>query len=145
MRRDQETRPEAIARTLRLWLPPGSRVYIGSTEPPAFFAPLRRSFRLHFAEDFGRQLSNITNNYALYAVETLVFFASQMSVESLSFQSSWFVDACFPAISLRGRASPRMPAHLLAAGMRARSGLNTSALLDAGRRGPHAGAVDIQW
>ena len=54
---------------------------------PSFFEPLRRTFRLHFAEDFGAELSRITNNYALYAVETLLFFGSQASVESLSFQS----------------------------------------------------------
>ena len=101
--RDMQTRPEAIERTLGLWLPAGSRVYVGSTEPPSFFAPLRRTFKLHFAEDFGATLTRlgITNNYALYAVETLLFFGSQASVESLSFQSGWFVDACFPAASMR--------------------------------------------
>ena len=82
-------------------MPPQSHVYIGSTEPPSFFAPLRDTYRLHFAEDFRRQLTNITNNYALYAVETLIFFGSQMSVESYSFQSAWFADACFPAAGMR--------------------------------------------
>ena len=72
--RDRLTRPEAIEKSMQLWLPAGAHVYIGSTEPPSFFAPLRRTYRLHFAEDFGAQLANITNNYALYAVETLVFF-----------------------------------------------------------------------
>ena len=165
--RDLQTRPDAIARTLQLWMPKMSRVYVGSTEPPSFFAPLRESFRLYFAEDFGPTLQRhgITNNYALYAVETLVFFGSQASVEvcarthhksqsvdrlpptpfsasavalfdlcmhpdspcclvplsltsepsrcafdlpaplppqGLSFQSSWFVDACFPGASMRG-------------------------------------------
>ena len=106
--RDLLTRPDAIARSLLMWVPAQSHVYIGSTEPPAFFAPLRATFRLHFAEDFPAQLANITNNYALYAVETLLFFGSQASVESLSFQSSWFVDACFPAASMRGRRGGRL-------------------------------------
>jgi len=100
-KRDEATRPDAIERALRLWLPMNAHVYVGSTEPPSFFEPLRRSFRLHFAEDFGPLLTNITNNYALYAVETLVFFGSQMSAETFNYQSAWFIDACFPAASLR--------------------------------------------
>ena len=126
--RDRLTRPAAIDKSLRLWLPVGSHVYIGSTEPPSFFEPLRASFRLHFAEDFGRELSNITNNYALYAVETLLFFGSQASVESLGFQSGWFVDACFPAYSMRG------------SGGMMRRRFNTSMAA----RGAFAAAVDIQ-
>ena len=55
----------------------------GSTDPPSFFEPLRRSYRLHFAEDFGPLLANISNNYALYAVETLIFFGSQLYAETL--------------------------------------------------------------
>ena len=87
---------------------------------------MRASFRLHFAEDFGRELSNITNNYALYAVETLLFFGSQASVESLGFQSGWF-DACFPAYSMRG------------SGGMMRRRFNTSMAA----RGAFAAAVDI--
>ena len=106
---------------------------------PAFFEPLRRTFKLHFAEDFGPQLKDITNNYALYAVETLLFFGSQASVESLSFQSGWFVDACFPGASLRGgrgRAG--------AGGVRTWTsiGVNTTRMAAAHAR--HPGAVDIQ-
>jgi hypothetical protein len=135
--RDRLTRPEAIGKTLSLWIPYGSRVYIGSTEPPSFFEPLRSQYRLHFAEDFGPQLANITNNYALYAVETLLFFGSQASVESLGFQSAWFVDACFPATSMRTR---RGSARLAALGV-----ANASSQ----QHGPHdrglfASAVDIQ-
>lgn len=75
-RRDEATRPPAIERALGLWFPEQSRVYIGSTEKPAFFAPLRKKYKLFFAEDFGVALANVTNNYMLYAVETLVFFGS---------------------------------------------------------------------
>ena len=70
--RDELSRPPAIDRALRLWIPPGSRVYVGSTEPPSFFDPLRTSYRLYFAEDYSQHLRNISNNYALYAVETCV-------------------------------------------------------------------------
>ena len=39
------TRPAQIGSSLALWLPPHSRVYIASDEPPAFFAPLRTQAR----------------------------------------------------------------------------------------------------
>ena len=39
------TRPAQIGSSLALWLPPHSRVYIASDEPPAFFAPLRAQAR----------------------------------------------------------------------------------------------------
>ena len=45
--------------------------------------------------------ANITNNYALYALETLIFFGSVASVETFSYQTGWFVDACFPANGLK--------------------------------------------
>lgn len=104
---------------------------------PRFFEPLRRTFRLHFAEDFGAQLANITNNYALYAVETLLFFGSQASVESLSFQSGWFVDACVPGASLR---SVRRTGGLVRSW--AAVGVNATRMTRA--HAQHAGAVDIQ-
>lgn len=98
--RDEATQPPAIERALRLWLPAQSHVYVGSTDPPSFFEPLRRSYRLHFAEDFGPLLANISNNYALYAVETLIFFGSQLYAETLDYTLPWFAEACFPAASL---------------------------------------------
>jgi len=101
--RDVSTRPEGIQRALQLWFPLGTHVYIGSTERPDFFAPMRDSYKLHFAEDFRSELVNITNNYALYAVETLLFFGSLASVETLGYSTGWFIDACFPAMQLRNR------------------------------------------
>lgn len=76
------TRPEALGQAMSLWLPRGARVYIGSTEPPAYFDGLRQRFSLHFAEDFAAELANITNNYALYAVETLLLLGSASMVET---------------------------------------------------------------
>ena len=105
--RDELTRPAAILRDLQLWLPAQSHVYIGSTEPPAFFDPLRAQYRLHFAEDFAAELSNVTNNYALYALETLLFFGADSAVETYSYQAQWFVDACFPAAAVRAGRAPR--------------------------------------
>ena len=106
---------------------------------PAFFEPLRQTFKLHFAEDFVTPMAAITNNYALYAVETLLFFGSQASVESLSFQSGWFVDACFPGSSLRGgrgRAGGGVVRTWAA------NGVNVSRMAQA--HADHPGAVDIQ-
>ena len=47
-----------------------------STEPAAFFAPLRDAFELHFVEEYEREYSQIGTNYGVYAVETLLFFGS---------------------------------------------------------------------
>ena len=44
---EQMTRPAEIGRSLALWLPPRSRVYVASDEPPAFFAPLRSQASSH--------------------------------------------------------------------------------------------------
>eukprot|EP00965_Chrysotila_dentata_P244001 6205725-Pleurochrysis_carterae.AAC.3 len=114
--RDMLTRPDAIGTALRLWFPPGFHVYIGSTEKPAFFDALRPHYTLHFAEDYGAELRAISNNYALYAVETLVFFGSVGTVETLGYTASWFKDACFPASQLRSQEQANSvsgPAHLL--------------------------------
>lgn len=83
---DEHTRPEKLLSALRLWLPPGTRLLIGSTEPAAFFAPLRSTYTLHFVDDFRSACSDlaaITTNYALYAVETLLFFASTAHARAL--------------------------------------------------------------
>ncbi|KAL1529702.1 hypothetical protein AB1Y20_000641 [Prymnesium parvum] len=103
--RDALTRPEAVLRALRLWIPLQSHLYVGSTEKPAFFAPLRPHFKLHFSDDFPAETANITNNYALYAMETLIFFGSVASVETFGYATSWFADACFPAAGLKGSKS----------------------------------------
>ena len=42
LERDRLTRPPALAKALGMWFPDGSRVYIGSTERPEFFTPLRQ-------------------------------------------------------------------------------------------------------
>jgi len=104
--RDESTRPAALLRALDGWFPRGTHVYVGSTERPAFFAPLADKYRLHFAEDFADELNDarrgaVSNNYALYAFETLLFFGSRASVETYSYQTGWFIDACFPAAATR--------------------------------------------
>jgi hypothetical protein len=107
--RDALTQPPAIERALRLWFPPGSRLYIGSTERPAFFAPLNTSYRLFFAESFAHLLTDVSNNYMLYAVETLLFFGSAGTAETLGYASKWVEDACFPAARLRMRKDEPLP------------------------------------
>ena len=57
----------------------------------------------------------MTNNYALYAVETLLFFGSVGSVETFAYQVGWFDDACFPAYAHRGTAAKREGAAAAAA------------------------------
>ena len=98
-----------------VWFARGSRVYVGSTEPPSFFDPLRADYELHFAEDYRSDLANVTNNYALNALETLLFFGSSASVETYSYQSGWFVDACFITHALRGSKALKAAAKAAAA------------------------------
>ena len=50
--RDQATQTTTLLSLMRRWIPPRSTVYIGSTEPPAFFAPMASSYRLLFASNF---------------------------------------------------------------------------------------------
>lgn len=102
------TRPDALLRALRGWYRPGTRLYIGSTEPPAYFDSLRAHFRVTMAEDFASSaLSRIPHNYALYAVETLVFFGANSMVETFGYSSSWLSHACFPAAALRHTSTAR--------------------------------------
>ena len=45
------TGADALLARLGLWYPPGTPLYVGSTEPPAYFEQLRRRYNLTFAED----------------------------------------------------------------------------------------------
>ena len=105
------TQPDAIAKALELWFPSGTHVYVGSTEKPDFFAPLRQKFNLHFAEDFASELAKVGNNYALYAVETLVAFGAAGYVDTFDYYQPWFRDACFPAAQLRGLSAQPLQHH----------------------------------
>ena len=80
------TRPRALLASLTAWYRRGTRLYIGSTEPPAFFDILREHFNLTFAEEFaGSAYAAIESNYALYAAETLVFFGAASMVETFGY------------------------------------------------------------
>ncbi len=58
---------------LHRWVRRSSTLYIGTTEPPAFFASLvADGYTLVFSSNFSSVLEGITNNYALYAIESLV-------------------------------------------------------------------------
>lgn len=70
---------------------------MGATEPPAFFDPLAPTFRLAFASDYPAELTNISSNYALYAVESLVFFGAASMVETVDDTWHGLKSACFPA------------------------------------------------
>lgn len=45
------TGADALLARLGLWYPPGTPLYVGSTEPPSYFEQLRRRYNLTFAED----------------------------------------------------------------------------------------------
>lgn len=100
------TRPEALVGALEHWYPNGSTIYVSSTEPADFFAALRRQHRVYVPEDFGNELLPITNNYALYAVETLLLFGASSVVQTFGYAVEWFANACFPAASLWRPHSP---------------------------------------
>jgi len=113
---DALTRPNELLARLQLWYPPGTVLYVGSTEPPSYFAALRAHFNLSFAEDFrASALSSLESNYALYAAETLIFFGAGSMVETFGYSTAWISHACFPASGLlrldnsgpRARASIR--------------------------------------
>eukprot|EP00966_Prymnesium_polylepis_P030874 718301-Prymnesium_polylepis.1 len=87
-RMERITRPHALAAALSKWYANGSHVYVSSTEPPTFFEPLRAAYRLHLPEDFAAELAPITNNYALYAVETLVLFGASSVVQTFGYAAS---------------------------------------------------------
>eukprot|EP00967_Tisochrysis_lutea_P033106 scaffold39283_cov40-Tisochrysis_lutea.AAC.1 len=72
----------------------------------------------------------------LYAVETLVFFGSSGTVETLGYTSKWVEDACFPASRLRGQLGHSNGAQANGMGRhrRACSSLNSSNLFHRARR-----------
>ena len=104
------TKVGALADFMHSSFPPGATVYIGSTEPLRYFAPLidAAHFRLFFATNFSSTLEahGITNNLLLFAVELLVFYGSAKYVETLEGQVVNFFRSCFPATQAgRGNTS----------------------------------------
>ena len=107
--KDNLTQPDAVERALGMWLADGTSVYIGSTESPAFFAPLVASgrFRVFFAENFSSAYAahgvSLSSNQQIFAVDLLVFLGADALVET--FQSAPTVlpeqFMCFPAAPLR--------------------------------------------
>ena len=94
--RDLATQPDTLRRLMRHWAVPGSTLYIGSTEPPNFFAPMASAYRLLFASNFSDFLRPITNNYAKYAVESLLFVGSDLYVETYGYTRGNYMRSCFP-------------------------------------------------
>lgn len=92
---------------LEAYFPPGIPVYIGSTEPLAFFAPLRGApFQVFFASNFTEILESngINDNMALFAVESLVFIGSDKLLETFTSLLPPFYEGCFPALATEARA-----------------------------------------
>ena len=106
--RDLATQSTTVLRLMHHWATPGSTLYIGSTEPPPFFAPLASAYDLVFASNFSRLLQDVTNNYAKYAVESLVFVGSELYVETYGYTRGNYMRGCFPYMAReRTAAVPR--------------------------------------
>ena len=69
-------------RALRRFFAEQTTVYIASTEKPGFFSALRPPYNLKFAEDFPAEFANLTNNYELYAIESLLSFGAGAYMET---------------------------------------------------------------
>ena len=95
--RNASTQPQAVMRHLRRFVPPAARLYIGTTERPDFFlGAMSQSYRLLFASNFSEQLQSIRNNYALYAVESLLFVGADLYMETFGYTRGNFMRGCFP-------------------------------------------------
>ena len=101
------TKPDALLRGFGAWFADDENVYIGSDQPDAarFFAPLRslQPRPIFLAGDFSALLDAHKvsgNNYALYAVERLLFFGAAAHAETFEQSLEWFHLACFPAFAV---------------------------------------------
>ena len=96
--RDAATRPEAVLKLVRRFAPRGATLYIGSTEGPHFFegTPLAAAYRLLFASNFSSQLAPLDNNYAVYAVESLLFVGAELYVETYGYTRGNYMRGCWP-------------------------------------------------
>lgn len=96
--RDAATRPDAVLALVRRFAAPGATLYMGTTEPPAFFegTPLATTYRLLFASNFSAQLRPLDNNYAVYAVESLLFVGAELYVETYGYTRGNYMRGCWP-------------------------------------------------
>ena len=104
--RDLATQPSTLLALMSHWAPRGSTLYIGSTEPPPFFAHMASTYPLVFASNFSALLTSLTNNYARYAVESLVFVGSELYVETYGYTRGNYMRGCFP-YHVKEHAPPR--------------------------------------
>ena len=84
---------------MRRFAAPGATLYVGTTEPPSFFegTTLARTYRLLFASNFSAQLSEkVDNNYAVYAVESLLFVGAELYVETYGYTRGNYMRGCWP-------------------------------------------------
>lgn len=107
VKRDVRTQPAALLRALRRFFAEQTTVYIASTEKPGFFSALRPHYNLKFAEDFPAEFANLTNNYELYAIESLLSFGAGAYMETNQYAHVWFNKGCFPARERLLRNVPR--------------------------------------
>ena len=105
--RENMTRAIELRSALIASFPPGVPVYVGSTEPLAFFSPLRSApFEIFFASNFTNvfEAHGINDNIALFAVESLVFLGAAKLLETFASLLAPFFEACFPAVATEATA-----------------------------------------
>ena len=88
-----------VPNQVRRFAAPGATLYVGTTEPPSFFegTTLARTYRLLFASNFSAQLSEkVDNNYAVYAVESLLFVGAELYVETYGYTRGNYMRGCWP-------------------------------------------------
>ena len=95
--RNVSTQQLAVLKLMHRWVPSGATLYIGSTEPPRFFeGPMAQTYQLLFASNFSQQLAGVRNNYALYAIESLLFVGADLYVETFGYTRGNYMRGCFP-------------------------------------------------
>ena len=87
---DKATRPKAIIKRIRRWVPAGETLYLMSDEPKRhFFDPLKKHWRLARHWDFP-QLDQFVNqpnpllvdNYALFLIEALICRQAKLNIST---------------------------------------------------------------
>ena len=76
---------------MRRFVPRGATLYVGSTEAAPFFSPLAGVWNLLFASNFSEPLRGVSNNYALYAIESLLFVGADVYMETFGYTRGNFM------------------------------------------------------
>ena len=94
--RNASTQPPSVLQAMRRFVPRGATLYVGSTEAAPFFSPLAGVWNLLFASNFSEPLRGVSNNYALYAIESLLFVGADVYMETFGYTRGNFMRSCYP-------------------------------------------------